>query len=536
MSLKLQPPRPMPAETARLGSKLLPADSPYRLIGDQLYEQYRDEDFADLYAAEGKPAISPVLLAFVLVFQFLEKLSDRQAVEAVCVRLDWKYALHLPLDYAGFDFSVLSEFRDRLILHQAEKRVFDGLLKQLQALGLLKKRGRQRTDSTAMLTKMRRLNRVERVAETLRLAARALVQANREWCEEVLPPSWEERYGERVVLERLSVIERKQLEESVGADGQWLLHRLQDVHTPAELRKLPEVQLLATVWEQQFEVVDQQLVFRKAGQYDGRSQVQTPHDPEARYSKKGAQRWVGDKVQLTETDDEGLPHLITDIAVTSSVEPDCNVLTEIQDRLAERGLSPGAQVADGGYMSANNLVESDARGIDLIGPMSTNHSPQACLPDGITAESFQIDWEASTATCPGGYTVHGWVRKDGGWTFRYRKAWCAACPLRPNCCSGKGGRTLNFGKYHERLQTARLRQQTQAFKETYRKHRGGVEGTLSAAVRGHGLRVGRYTGQTKRHLQALFTAVAMNLRRAARWLVGKRPQRRRKGMGLAPSS
>src|SRR3970040_224772 len=113
MSLKIQPPRSMPVETARLGAQLLSADSPYKLIGDQLFEQYADADFADLYATAGKPAISPVLLAFVTVFQFLEKLSDRQAAEAMRVRLDWKYALRLPLEYAGFDFSVLSEFRDR---------------------------------------------------------------------------------------------------------------------------------------------------------------------------------------------------------------------------------------------------------------------------------------------------------------------------------------------------------------------------------------------------------------------------------------
>ncbi len=536
MSLKLEPPRAMPADIALVGSKLLPANSPYRLIGDELFEQYRDEDFVDLYSREGKPAISPVLLVFIITFQFLEKLSDRQAAEAVRMRLDWKYALHLPLSYAGFNFSVLSEFRDRLIRHQAERRVFDRLLEQMQSLGLLKRRGRQRTDSMAMLTKMRRLNRVERVAETLRLAARALVKLNREWCEEVLPPCWEERYGERVVLERLSKTERKQLEASVGSDGQWLMSRLQDTNTPAELREAPEVQLLATVWEQQFKVVDKQVVFQEAGPYDGRSQIQTPHDPGARYSKKGAQRWVGDKVQVTETDDEGVPHLITDIGVTDSVEPDCNVLPEIQDRLAERELSPEEHLVDGSYMSVDNLVQSDKRGIDLIGPVPTNNSPQARLPNGITAEQFRLDMETCMATCPAGYTARGSQRKDGRWIFKFRKSWCAACSFRPNCCSGQGGRTLSLAQHYERLQAARLRQQTEAFKETYRKHRGGVEGAISAAVRGHGLRVGRYVGQSKRHLQALFTGCAINLRRAACWLAGKRPRQRRKGLGLVSNA
>jgi transposase len=47
--------------------------------------------------------------------QFAESLSDRQAAEAVRARIDWKYALSLPLNDSGFHYSVLSEFRDRLL-------------------------------------------------------------------------------------------------------------------------------------------------------------------------------------------------------------------------------------------------------------------------------------------------------------------------------------------------------------------------------------------------------------------------------------
>lgn len=533
MSLKITPPRAMPVDTGELGAKLLPEGSPYKWIGDKLYEQYSDEEFADLYSQEGRPAISPVLLAIVLIFAYLERLSDRQVVEALRMRLDWKYALHLPLEYGGFDFSVLSEFRDRMIQHEAEKRVFEKMLGQMQEIGLLKRRGRQRSDSMAMLTKMRTLNRVERVAETLRVAARALVKADPEWSSEVLPPSWEERYGERIVFERLSEVERKQLESTVGADGQWLLKRLRDEHTPKELAQLPEVELLASVWEQQFEEVEGQVVFQEAGKYDGRRQIQSPHDPEARYSKKGSQRWIGDKVQLTESDDEGVPHLITDIAVTDSVEPDCNVLPEIHSRLAGQQLLPEEHQVDNGYMSVSNLLACDELGIDLIGPVATNHSPQAKLPGGLTKDQFRIDWEAGTAICPANHLAVGKLQSDGNKRFHFAKKVCTACSLRPLCCTGKGGRTITAGRHDERLQAARARQKTEAFRETYRKHRGGVEGTLSAAVRGHGLRVGRYIGQAKRHLQAIFTGIAINLRRAANWLAGYRPKPRRKGLGLA---
>lgn len=86
------------------------------------------------------------------------------------------------------------------------------------------------------------------------------------------------------------------------------------------------------------------------------------------------------------------------------------------------------------------------------------------------------------------------------------------------------------------LRAARERQQTEKFKTHYRQHRSGVEGTLSALVSGHGLRSGRYLGQTKRHLRAVLTGVAVNLRRTAAWLAGQRPQARRKGLRLASAS
>jgi transposase len=90
MCLKLDLPWSMPEEMKRIGQKLLKENDPYRLIGDELFAQLHEEEFADLYSAEGKPGISPVILAFVSVFQFMEKLGDRQAAQALRMRLDWK--------------------------------------------------------------------------------------------------------------------------------------------------------------------------------------------------------------------------------------------------------------------------------------------------------------------------------------------------------------------------------------------------------------------------------------------------------------
>jgi transposase len=526
----------MPEDLARLGAILLPEDSPYRLIGEQLYAQYENAAFADLYHAEGKPALPPVDLLFVLALQALEDLGDRAAADAVRLRLDWKYALHLPLDYAGFDFSVLSDFRARLLAHDASARLFDTLLAQLRELGLLKRRGRQRTDSLAVIARIHLLTRIELVAETLRLALRAVVLADPTWAQSTLPPAWEEWYGQRCVAERLSEAERSRLSTETGRAGQWLLDRLADPTTPAALASLPEVATLRTVWAQQYEVRDQQVVFQDLRGYDGTLQIQSPHDVEARWSKKGNSHWVGYKLQVTETDDDELPHLITDIALRSSVEGDTTALGEIAARQAARDVLPSQRYVDQAYVSGGTLQASAERGEDLIGPAPTSDpSPQARMVDGLTQAHFLLDLDARVAICPAGATAMGRAAKDGTIRFAFDADRCGECVLRPRCCSGQGGRRLTTSPGHAALAQARARQETEAFKTAYRAHRGGVEGCLSALVRGHGVRVNRYIGQAKNELRALFVGVGVNLRRAARWLAGKRPQVRQQGLGLAPA-
>jgi transposase len=303
--------------------------------------------------------------------------------------------------------------------------------------------------------------------------------------------------------------------------------------TPKGLNDLPEVKVLRSVWGQQYEVRDRAVIFREPGAYDGEAQIQSPHDPEARWSKKRDQEWIGDKLQVTETDDEGLPHVITDIALTSSVESDKQALGEIQQRQAERDVAPARRFADEGYVSGATLAASQICGEDLVGPAPAAHSPQSRLVEGITLDQFELNLEQGTAQCPDNQQTVGQLSADGSWHFKFAAEVCAECPLRARCCTGQSGRSLTLGVHYAELEAARLRQQTETFKDEYRLHRGGVEGCLSALVRGQGVRVNRYTKRAKNNLRALFVGVAVNIRRVARWMAGIRPQQRHTGFGLA---
>ena len=134
---------------------------------DALGPMYADRAFAPLFPSRGQPAASPARLVLVTIMQFAEGLSDRQAADAVRCRIDWKYALALDLTDSGFDASVLSACRDRLLTGDPTALLFERMVEVLRGQHLLKERGRARTDSTHILAAIRTLSRLECVGETL---------------------------------------------------------------------------------------------------------------------------------------------------------------------------------------------------------------------------------------------------------------------------------------------------------------------------------------------------------------------------------
>src|SRR5664279_2901495 len=194
---------PVPAETAQVARAAFPKGKRYVTWRDELGPVYTDEAFRELFARRGQPAQSPASLTLVTIMQFMENLSDREAAEAVRSRIDWKYLLGLELSDPGFDFSVLNEFRQRLLGGSAEALLLDRLLELARARGLLKARGQQRTDSTHVLAAVRNLNRLELVGEAMRQALNRLADVAPEWLRGWVPAEWYRRYGQRIEQFRL---------------------------------------------------------------------------------------------------------------------------------------------------------------------------------------------------------------------------------------------------------------------------------------------------------------------------------------------
>jgi transposase len=529
MSLKSLPIPPIPEEIARVARAVFPHGNVFMQVRDTLGAIYTDEDFADLFPTHGQPALAPWRLALVTVFQFVENLTDRQAADAVRDRLAWKYALSLELTNDGFDHTVLSEFRARLAEGNAEQRLLDLLLERCREGGWLKVHGRQRTDSTHVLAKIRSLSRALCVAQTMVYVLNVLSEVAPDWVRAQVPAEWVERYGERLYHERLpkEEQERKQYVNQVGTDGWMVLDALQAPSTPDWMKTLPAVATLRIIWEQQFEPREQGGGWRREPELPAAQLIASPYDLDARNGKKRATFWTGYKVHFTQTCDDDAPQLITHVETTPAPLSDEGVLSAIHVDLAEKNLLPDQHLVDSGYVTVANLVQSQSGyRVDLVGPTLKTHWYQA--ETGYDLTHFSIDWEAERVTCPQGRINSSWTPvQDAGKSLikvKFSQSDCKLCPSRTLCTGTKRrSMTLHPKEPMQTLLAARKREETDAFKDMYRQ-RAGIEGTHSQGGRTMGLRRSRYIGLRKTHLGHVAIATAVNVIQLMSFMRGEVPE------------
>ena len=565
MSMQPRPWPDVPELTERMARASSPKGNLAMRIREELGEVYADARFAAAFGVRGRPGISPGQLMMASVLQFSENLTDRQAAEAVRDRMTWKYALGLELEDPGFDASVLSEFRSRLVAGDLGSLALDALLERLGGLGLVKAGGRQRTDSTHVLGAIRALNRLELAGETLRAALEALAAAAPGWLAGVIDPSWQQVYGARIDDLHLpeSQARRRELMIRYGTDGYYLLEQACGPAAPGWVRELPAVQALRRIWIQQFyrEVADGRQEVRRReklpegdGLPPGRAQLISPYDLDARYGVKRDHGWNGYKVHFTETCDVpgapagagpdegpgpdegrgGRPNLITGVATTEATVGDAAMTTPIHEQLDGRGLLPREHLVDSGYPSAGLIVHA-ARifGITLVSPLLLDTSAQARAGTGYDKAAFSVDFDARRATCPQGTASSSWspCQKNEGEAIvvSWAKSACLPCPVRQLCTSGKRRQiTLRPRDLHEAVAAARAEQATAQWKARYAA-RAGVEGTMRQATHVTGIRRARYLGLPKTRLEHNLAAAAVNMIRLDAYWTGHPLDRTRTG-------
>jgi len=507
--------------TSFVCSGLFGATDRYRLFREKILPHLITlrRQLETLYCeSNGRPAIDPVLLCGVTLLQFMEKVSDRRAAEQVSYHLGWKYALDLELPYEGFHPTVLVYFRDRLEENQAERILFDGIVDLLMELGLIKRGGKQRIDSTHILGYVKEMSRLECATETVRLALEELAE---EVVDSQRPEVWEGLwvlYVQSEVGWRLTKAERDSRYRQCGQDMKVLVEWVDNKHP--KLAELESVKLLRRVFEEQFEVVEGAVNSRRTRPPKA---VQNPHDPDAHYADKGTKQWIGYKVHVMESVDPEEPakvkaepgeHFITEIITTEAAQDEMAGLTESLKREQEHHeIKPAAVYADGGYVTESTLSQAESHAMELLGPTRPDPHKGAYNADG-----FVVDVENEQAVCPQGKTSTQCSHIKDGYmgTEYYRLEWgshCDRCPAQKQCTRAKSGRRiLVVGLRHDLVQKRRGEMRSDNFSRSMYP-RNGIEGTHSELVRGHGLRRTKYRGFDRVALSHYFIGAACNVKR-----------------------
>ena len=526
-----------------------------------------DEDrFAHMYHPDnGRPnrAVQTVLGVHILKEMF--NLTDQEALEELEFNLLWHHALRLDMEESHLPQKTLHNFRVRLIQHDGGRVAFQETTDRIiEALGL--RTGKQRLDSTHIMSNIAMLTRLGLFCETIRLFLRAVARENPKLGEGVaqgLAQRYLKEDGEATSYEDVRSGEGRRRLAVCARD----LYRLVDRFRGTAAAKMEEYRLLERLLQEQCHVGKHRdgrpesddddagegkvpIALKKPKEVRPDS-LQSPHDSDATYS---GHKGKGYEVQVAETCDEENPtQIITHMEVTPSSGSDAEVTVPVVEALGVRNIRPKELWSDTSYGSGRNGWEVERRGTELVSPVggaTAKETETSEEPVRLTAADFQIDVSANRPTaCPAGHqAVAEYEDEDTPERveIHFTREICEPCPLRPRCPVRwrrrpelAGARSLN-GAYVLSTDLVRVnierRRRAEANGEWRKRYavRAGIEGTNSELKRRHGLGRLRVRGGSRVRLAVYLKGLACNIKRmivvrmeerenAARWAAGAVP-------------
>lgn len=503
---------------------LVDADAFYARMGAFWSRVSRDEDLASMYHPEpGKPSVPPSLLCGVLILQYFDDVSDREAADRVRFDLRWKLALGLPLDDRGFHYSTLSRFRSRLAAHGQERYAFDALLRLALQAGLLTRDAAQVIDSTPIHGAAALEDTYTLLRHGLRKLLRAMGESDPE----------RQRLAKRLKLSCYLTNRKPELDwadpaarrahlQELVADAQRLLAEARGAALPGDSEAHGALALLEQLLAQDvIQDDDGRHVLRQGVAKD---RIISTVDPEMRHGRKSAStRFDGYKGHVAV---EPESQLITEVTVTPGNTYDGEAVeTLVADQAQHHALQPRAVIGDQAVIDGARRQALQERGIEALGKV-----PEPAAGGYHPKSAFTIDLEQGTVRCPAGHMTATYQERTDGRgqmarVFCFDRDTCGHCPQRAACTQAKRtGRTIRVGPYEHLLQEAREQQKAEGFWERYHRARSTVERVIAHLAR-HGFRQGRYVGRAKTLFQALWSAAAVNLQRLMALLSGQEAAR-----------
>jgi transposase len=493
--------------------QLIPPDSFYRKFRDVVWPLIKDENFKEMYCNDnGRPPISPSLLAMATILQFHKNFSDREMEAACMYDIQVKYALGLKLDERPFDHLSLGDFRKRLLENGKEKEIFDNILSHLIKAKLIEKNEIQRIDATHVIAD---------------IAVPTMVQLVKKSVFEILKPL-KGRYKDAYNRISNEIDMAEYTRESVNNEGpgrpdlekkkRKLVEVVNDAravlrHTRAvgdrDIRRKKD--MLRRILQEQIEKGEAGEPKEKPHKEKPKDMMVSPIDPDARCGRKSAtKKFIGYKANVTEAVDS---RFITNIVAMSGNRHDGRTAVETVTEQKKLGLIPAKVIGDTAYGEGLIRKELKEHGSEMVAPLCTIRSPRS--KDIFPKSMFDYNEKKNTLTCPQGVTAkqsyHNYQKDIRMFHFPMTK--CNICPVQSKCTNEKNGRrTVGISKVNKELREAEVYNKTEQFRNEMRL-RPAIEGKLSELKRYHGMTRARYRGLKKVGLQFYFTAAAVNIKR-----------------------
>jgi hypothetical protein len=488
-------------------------DSIYGILHRECFTLFPDAMFADLFTDIGRRSVPPMIVAVVMVLQRIEGLSDREAVDRFAFDARWKYAAGgLDFDYPGFVHTVLVDMRARLARSARPDRIFQVVLDVARQAGVV---GRRRVlDSTPIYDAVATMDTITLIRSAIRglfaavdpdlaVALRAMITSGDDYAGTAKPQiDWDDPTA------------REALIDSRARDGFALVALLHGRDLDSGVDRA--ARLLATVLGQDL-TEDGDGRFRMVRGVTANRVISTV-DPQARHGHKtNARSFDGYKGHLGVDPDS---EIITAAQVTPGNSGDADVAPELLADILPSEAEAEAEAedcpavyGDAAYGAGELLARLDNNGVYN----GLKVQPPARITGHYGKDSFTIDLDAKTVTCPAG--VIAGIRAHGGrhaGTTEFGAA-CGGCRLRAECTTAKAGRTIAISPYEVHLATGRARQANSVWKADYRATRPKVERKIGHLMRRrHGGRRARVRGLVKVAADFSLLAAAVNLARLSR--------------------
>jgi len=489
------------------GGPIVKPESIYGLLdswGDRLI---KDEDFAELFSATGRPSVSPALLSKVLLLMYHDNVSDREAQERAQYDLRWKVALRLPINEAGFDYTALCRFRARLLINKQQKLVFERFLHLAKEAGIVKDGNLQIIDSSHILG----AGAVQDTYMLIKTAIQKLLKVRQknhpQKSDLVFKLDYSQKGKPDIDWENEEA--RQQLLQSLVEDSHTLLAAINNMDHTKEEQVAAE--LLATITEQDIEISPEGKVRLRDGV--AKDRIISVEDPQMRHGHKTSRgKFNGHKGQIMM--DEA-SEIITNVEVTPGNQADGDAVDEM---LTSTTVKPGMIMGDTAYGTLSARESAEEHKAIPVAPLPTGKTDPS---DQFSKYNFRIDWETMTCTCPFEQsTTKTYIDQKTGdlKAFVFDKSQCGHCPFRHQCF-GKGKRRTVSVHPQEQKRRAILEQtKTPEFKNLYR-NRAKIERKV-AHVMNHGMRKSRYIGREKTLIQLAYKAAGVNLKRIFQFTKG----------------